>query len=202
MSNVTLMEEICAWFETQICSKYEFLVPDDELNDEEYQVQFAHPAVYPYFVPTEDMDMPKVPSLCVQILETEEKFAGASTGQKIMKMRLLPTLWNPGTQVIFEPKEDAEALGGVTYTADTSGYERNLDGWKEYVNFQDDILRRLKADEFVEGVHIDLSSIRYGMFKGDQDDIYVFYPYWTGYIDFTATMGATRLVPKKYEDIL
>ena len=41
-----------------------------------------------------------------------------------------------------------------------------------------------------------------GMYKDEDDSIYVLYPYWTGYIDFTATMGATRLVPTKYEDIL
>lgn len=204
MSNVKLMEDMCRWMQSDICSKLEYLVPDDDANDGEYQVQFAHPAVYPYFVPSREMgiDSQGVPSVCIQFTETEESFNGASTGTKTIKVRFVLTVWNPGDQVVFEPHEDLSQLGNVAYTADTEGYVRNLDGWKDLVNFQDTILRKLKAEEFVTGMRVDMSSIKYGMYKDEEDSIYVLYPYWTGYIDFTATMGATRLVPTKYEDIL
>ena len=204
MSNVKLMKRTCSWIETEICSKVKLLVPDDDVNDEDYQVSFAHPAVYPYFVPTKEMQMDalEVPSVCVQFVETEESFKGAALGNKTINIRLVLTVWNPGDQVIYKPHAEVKKLGSVAYTEDTEGYTRNLDGWEDLVNLQDTILEKLKAEEFVEGMAVDMKSIKYGMFKDETDSIYVLYPYWSGYIDFTATMGATRLVPNKYENIL
>ena len=204
MSNVKLMEQLCQWMESEICNKLQFLVPDDDANDEEYHVSLAHPAVWPYFVPTPEMNLTaqEVPSACIQFIETEESFEGVSQGTKTIQIRIVLTVWNPGNHIVFDPHEDLTQLGNVAYTPKTDGYVRNLDGWKDLVNFQDTILRKLKAEEFVEGMRVDMASIKYGMFRDEQDSIYVLYPYWTGYIDFIATMGATRLVPEKYKDIL
>lgn len=204
MSNVDLMNRTCEWMRNEICNKLEYLVPDDDANDEDYNVALAHPAVWPYFVPTPEMDVnaQAVPSACIQFIETEESFQGASQGTKTIQVRIVLTVWNPGEQIVFEPHENPAELGNVAYTPNTQGYTRNLDGWKDLVGFQDNVLRKIKADEYFAGMKVDMSSIKYGMYKDEQDSIYVLYPYWTGYIDFTATMGAARLVPEKYKDIL
>lgn len=204
MTNQEIMTVFCDWIDKTICQKFMLKVPDDEENGEEYHVQFAHPSVFPYFVPPEytGVDVQRVPSICVQFLETEDQFEGVSVGKKTIPVRLVLTTWNPGDHVVFDPHEDPEQLGGVAYTVDNSEYERKVDGWKDVLNLIDAILREIFAEEIIEGIRADLKSVKYGLFKDEEDNLLFMYPYWAGYIDFKVTMGAPRLAPSKYDDIL
>ena len=199
MTNSELIEKLCSWVETEIAPKFQLKEPTDE--DDDTKFTFSRPSVFAYFVPPSSVNAeePHAPSICVQFLETEESFKGSGQGDKTIKTRIGIVTWNPGEQVIFEPHEDESQLGNVAYTPNTEGYIRTLDGWKDLVNVQDEILRCLKATEWIEGMRVDLSSLKYGMFKDEQDSIYLYYPYWQGYIDFTVTTGATRLAPEIYD---
>ncbi len=204
MTNVELIENLRSWIESEVASKIELKTPKGDIDDGDYEIDFAHPSVFSYFVPPSsvDADQPHAPSICVQFLDTEESFQGAGIGEKHIRVRIAIIVWNPGEHVIFEPHEDITKLGAVAYTPNTEGYLRTLDGWKDFVNLQDDILNKIKGTQYIEGMEVDLSSIKYGMFKDEEDSIYLYYPYWQGYIDFTVKLGATRLVPEMLEDIL
>ena len=197
MINVELIENLRGWIEAKVASRVELKVPVGDIDDEDYEIEFAHPSVFSYFVPPSSVnaELPYAPSICVQFLETEEQFKGTGTGDKSIRVRIAFVVWNPGEHVVFEPHEDISKLGAVAYTPNTEGYVRTLDGWKDLVNLQDETLKQIKGAEYIEGMKVDLKSIKYGMFKDEEDSIYLYYPYWQGYIDFSVTLGATRLAP-------
>lgn len=196
MTNVELIENLRKWIEEEIAPRVELKVPSEDVDDVDYEPEFANPSVFSYFVPPSSVnaDLPHAPSICVQFLDTEEQFKGIGTGEKSIRVRISFIVWNPGEHVVFEPHEDISKLGGVAYTPNTEGYARTLDGWKDLVNLQDETLKHIKETEYIKGMRVDLDKgIKYSMYKDEEDSIYLFYPYWQGYIDFSVKLGATRV---------
>ncbi len=204
MTSIGIMDALTEWME-DICADVQLKVPNDDLNDDAYEFSWGSPSVFQYFVPPDEITTitdHRVPSVCIQIEKTVDDYTGKSGVGKVMDVRLVIQTWNPGIHVDLVPTEDTSQVGGAVYTLTDEEYERNLDGWKDVVNLQDMIVRSLQANEIIEGMQVDVENIEYGPYKDENDNIYVLYPYYAGYITFKLKTGVVRVVPESYKDIL
>lgn len=204
MTGTELMDGFVEWMKTEVAPEIELKVPDDDRNDGSYEYLTATPSVFAYFVPPEEIDIAehRVPSICIQFLETEANYLGSSGKEKKIRVKLILETWNPGNHIQYTPTEDIEEVGGVKYNIEKVDYERNLDGWRDLSNLQDLILSKIQGTEFIAGTRVDLTSVKYGMYKDENMSLYLLYPYYLGYIEFTATCGVARVTPSLYEEIL
>lgn len=195
MTTKQIIEDITLWTGENICKKIKLKLPDDNANDGRYELQTVTPAAFPLFVPAKDRMPPNIqapiPSVAVQLVEGSDNL---KKGERRMRIRLCLSTWNPGTHPgeRLYPVRDESKLGGYTCQigdASKEKYQRNYDGWKDLYNFQDIALAALEGTEFFAGIRIDMEEpITYGSFTED-GVIWDYYPYWSGWIAFTAICG-------------
>lgn len=195
MTTKQIIEDITLWTDENICKKIKLKLPDDDTNDGRYELQTVTPAAFPLFVPAKDRMPPNIqapiPSVAVQLIEGSENL---KKGERRLRIRLCLSTWNPGTHPgeRLYPDRDESKLGGYTYQmgdASKEKYQRNYDGWKDLYNFQDIALAALEGTEFFAGIRIDMDEpVTYGPFT-EEGVIWDYYPYWSGWIAFTAICG-------------
>ncbi|MBQ3405994.1 MAG: hypothetical protein IJH11_01970 [Lachnospiraceae bacterium] len=208
MNFTECVDNVVAWLD-DVCKEIELKVPDDYLNDDDYNVATTHPAAFPLYVPGKDRLPPNVaapiPSVCAQLMEGSDDL---KEGKRILKIRLCLSCWNPGTHSdgTYMPRKNEEALGGYSYYRLSEGssqtYKRNMNGWKDAFNFADLILRKLEKEEYINGLRlVKESDIKFGLFTED-GNIWDYYPYWHNWITFDLETGITPMVPTAYEDLI
>lgn len=208
MTTKQIIENITQWVEENICNKITLKVPDDDVNDNRYELQMETPAAFPLFVPAKDRMPPNVrapiPSVAVQLLEGKDNL---KKGERRLRIRLCLSTWNPGIHPGEElhPVKDESVLGGYTYERRDKSeekYERNSDGWKDLYNFQDIAISELEGAEFFAEVRVDMDEpITYGPFTED-GVIWDYYPYWAGWISFVVICGLPCRKSEEIRDLL
>jgi len=203
------IDKVVSWLAENVCSQITLKLPDDDRNDVEYPVESVHPAAFPLYVPGKDRLPPSVPApipaVCVQIMEGSDDLLKS---RRQLKIRLCLSCWNPGThgEEVLHSKKDDSKTGGYSYYRVTGeaarAYSRNMDGWRDAINFADMVLREVENTEFIAGHRlVKESGIKYGPFTED-GDICDYYPYWHNWISFTLEAGIPVVTPKEYEDFL
>lgn len=54
MTTKKIIEGITDWVQEAICGKIELKVPDDNANDDGYNIKRVHPAAFPLYLPAKD----------------------------------------------------------------------------------------------------------------------------------------------------
>lgn len=209
MTLIQSIDNVVSWISENICSQITLKCPDDDRNDIKNPLEYVHPAAFPLYVPGKDRLPPSVsapvPSVCVQIMEGNDNL---QEGRRQLQLRLCLSCWNPGLHgaEVFHARPDASKTGGYSYyrstgeTAET--YTRNMEGWRDSVNFADIVLREIENAEFIAGHRLmKESGIKYGPFVED-GNIWDYYPFWYNWISFTLEAGISATTPKQYEDFL
>lgn len=203
------IDRIVDWLEKEVCPQIELKLPNDDLNDEDYEVEYIHPTAWPLYVPAIDRLPPgvpaPVPSVCAQLMEGNDDL---TIKRRRMNFRLCLACWNPGEhgEELYQTRPNAAALGGYAYYratgAEVQTYRRNMSGWRDSFNFADLILREIENTEYIAGHRVvKEEGIKYGLFTED-GNIWDYYPYWHNWITFTLECGVTAAIPKKYENLL
>ena len=201
------IDRIVDWLEKEICPKITLKLPNDDLNDEGYDVEYIHPTAWPLYVPAIDRlppDVPApIPSICAQIIEGKDEL---TAGRRRLSFRLCLACWNPGQHgaELYQTRPNENALGGHTYYRATGDetYQRNMNGWRDSINFMDLVLREIENAEYIAGHRLAKEEgIKYGPFT-EEGTILDYYPYWHNWITFTLECGVTAAIPKKYENLL
>lgn len=209
MNLVQTISTVVDWLNESVCGQITLKLPDDYKNDADYTVTMVHPAAFPLYVPGKDRLPPSVaapiPSVCVQLMEGSDELLQS---KRKLQIRLCLSCWNPGTHggEVFRPRENAEAVGGVSYYRITDdadqAYTRNMDGWKDSFNFADLVLRELENAEYIGGLRLAKENpIKFGLFTED-GNIWDYYPYWHNWISFELEAGIPPRIPKTYENLL
>ena len=209
MNLVQTISTVVDWLNDKVCSQITLKLPDDYKNDAEYTVTMVNPAAFPLYVPGKDRLPPSVaapiPSVCVQLMEGSDELLKS---KRKLQIRLCLACWNPGTHggEIFRPRENPDAMGGVSYYRIADGadqtYIRNMDGWKDSFNFDDLVLRELESTEYISGLRlVKESPIKFGLFTED-GNIWDYYPYWHNWISFELEVGIPPRIPATYENLL
>lgn len=204
-----IIQDVVRWLTDKVCSQIQLKLPDDYRNDDEYSVKFVNPVAFPLYVPGKDRlppDVPApIPSVCVQLMEGNDNLL---TRERNLDIRLVLACWNPGTHgdEIYWPRENRSALGGYSYFLKTDEelqtYERNMEGWKDSMNFQNLVLSELEKTGNIAGNRIVRESgIKYGLFT-EEGDICDYYPYWHSWITFQLQTGLIQKVPEEYNNFL
>lgn len=205
----TTIQSLADWLKQNVCSKVQLKVPDDYANDEGYSVKLVHPAAFPLYVPAKDRLPPKVPApvpaVCVQMVETTDKLFEQT---RTYSIRLVFTCWNPGTHgdETYNQVENKDALGGFSYflrnDEEAQSYERNMEGWKDSMNFLNTALNELeKTQHFAGGRLMKESEIKFGLFS-EEGDVCDYYPYWHSWITFQFEAGISQKNPAEYSKYL
>lgn len=201
------LQSISDWLTENVCSKIKLKLPDDYRNDDEYAVKLVNPVAFPLYVPGKDRLPPNIPapipSVCVQLMEgTDNLFSR----ERILNIRLVLACWNPGTHgdEIYWPRKNTDALGGYSYFLrdgeELQTYERNMDGWKDSMNFQNLVLNEVEKSDFISKNRvIKENGIKFGLFSED-GDICDYYPYWHSWITFQIQTGLGT-IPEIYYKI-
>ena len=203
------IDKVVSWLAENVCSQITLKLPDDDRNDAEYAVEYVHPAAFPLYVPGKDRLPPSVPapipSVCVQLMEGSDDLLKF---RRQLQLRLCLSCWNPGLHgaEVLHAKPDASKIGGFSYYRVTGEaaetYTRNMEGWRDSLNFADIVLREVENAEFIAGHRlVKESGIKYGPFVED-GNIWDYYPYWHNWISFTLEAGVSAVTPKQYEDLL
>lgn len=206
---VSQIDSVVKWLDSNVCSKITLKMPDDYQNDADYPVKMVHPAAFPLYVPGKDRLPPKVPapipSICVQLMEGNDDL---TKSRRSLQIRLCLACWNPGEHgdATFQVRENPAALGGYSYyllsNKSEQSYTRNMDGWKDSLNFADLVLRELEKAEYIEGLRlVKEDGIKFGLFTED-GNIWDYYPYWHNWISFTLEAGILPRNPEIYEKLL
>ncbi len=205
----SIMDRLVKWIDDNVCREITFKLPNDATNDAEYSVKYVRPKAFPLYVPGKEKLPPSVaapiPSVCVQFMEGNDDL---SKHQRRLKIRLCLACWNPGEHSgeIFHPRKNTTALGGYSYyLADQEGgqtYTRNMEGWRDIINFTDLTLRTIENAEYIEGMRIvKESGIKYGIFTED-GKVWDYYPYWHDWISLELDAGVGTRTPDIYKDLL
>ena len=206
---VKSIDKVVAWLNETVCGQIQLKLPDDYKNDKDYTVEYVQPAAFPLYTPGKDRLPPNVrapiPSVCVQLMEGNDDLLKR---QRRLQFRLCLACWNPGLHgaEVLHTKPDTSKTGGFSYYRvtgeDAETYNRNMEGWRDSVNFADIVLREIENAEFIAGHRIvKESGIKYGPFVED-GNIWDYYPYWHNWISFTLEAGISATTPKLYEDFL
>ena len=209
MTLVKSIEDVVAWLRDSVCNQITLKLPDDNTNDSAYGVKFVNPAAFPLYVPGKDRLPPSVaapiPSVCVQLMEGSDDLLKK---QRRLQIRLCLACWNPGKHggEVYHSREDANALGGHSYYVvkdeSAASYSRNMEGWRDSLNFADLVLRELEGTEYIAGHRlVKESGIKFGPFT-EEGTIWDYYPYWHNWITFTLEVGVVGKTPEIYKDYL
>lgn len=206
---VESIDKVVAWLNDSVCSQIQLKLPDDFKNDKEYGVEYVKPAAFPLYTPGKDRLPPNVrapiPSVCVQLTEGSDDLLKR---QRRLQIRLCLACWNPGEHggEIFHPRKNEAVVGGYSYYRLTGEaaktYKRNMDGWRDSLNFADLVLREIENAEFIAGHRlVKEQGIKFGLFSED-GNIWDYYPYWHNWISFTLEVGVVARTPREYENLL
>lgn len=206
---VESIDKVVAWLNDSVCSQIQLKLPDDFKNDKEYGVEYVQPAAFPLYTPGKDRLPPNVrapiPSVCVQLTEGSDDLLKR---QRRLQIRFCLACWNPGEHggEIFHPRKNEAAVGGYSYYRLTGEaaktYKRNMDGWRDSLNFADLVLREIENAEFIAGHRlVKEQGIKFGLFTED-GNIWDYYPYWHNWISFTLEAGVVARTPREYENLL
>ena len=206
---VESIDKVVAWLNENVCNQIQLKLPDDYKNDKEYAVEYVQPAAFPLYTPGKDRLPPNVrapiPSVCVQLTEGSDDLLKR---QRRLQIRLCLSCWNPGLHgaEVLHARPDTSKIGGYSYYRVTGEaaetYTRNMEGWRDSLNFADIVLREVENAEFIAGHRlVKESGIKYGPFVED-GNIWDYYPYWHNWISFTLEAGVSATTPKQYEDLL
>lgn len=196
---VKSIDTLVKWSQKNICNKVTLKLPDDYNNDKNYQVQMIHPTAFPLYVPGKDRLPPNVrapiPSLCVQVLDGYDNIID---GIRRYSIRVCLASWNPGNHgnEIANPKSSETAIGGYSYyytDSATQMYQRNMEGWRDILNFQQVAISEFEKTEFIDGLRIVREEgIKFGMFTED-GEMWDYYPYWNSWISFQVETGMANI---------
>lgn len=209
MTLVQSIDRVVDWIAENVCSRITLKLPDDDRNDADYSVQYVRPAAFPLYVPGKDRLPPSVPapipSVCVQLTEGSDDLL---KHRRQLNIRLCLSCWNPGIhggEILHAKKLDSAAGGYSYYRADgeeAETYTRNMDGWRDSINFADIVLREIENAEYIAGHRlVKEQGIKYGPFS-EEGNIWDYYPYWHNWISFTLEAGVSAATPKQYEEFL
>lgn len=209
MTLVQSIDNVVEWLRKNVCSQITLKLPDDNKNDNAYDVEYVNPAAFPLYTPGKDRLPPTVPapipSVCVQLMEGSDDLLNR---KRQLQIRLCLACWNPGEHgdEIYRPKGNAGAVGGNSYyrtsekTAQT--YTRNMEGWRDSFNFADLMLRELEDTEYIADHRlVKENPIKFGLFTED-GNIWDYYPYWHCWISFTLEAGVVAKIPDEYKNFL
>lgn len=209
MTLVQSIDRVVEWLNAKVCNQITLKLPNDNVNDASYSVQYVNPAAFPLYVPGKDRLPPSVPapipSVCVQLMEGEDNLTDK---KRKLNVRLCLACWNPGEHgaEMLIARKNENALGGYSYykatgkAADT--YTRNMEGWRDAFNFADLVLGKLEGTEYIAGLRlVKESGVKFGLFT-EEGNIWDYYPYWHNWISFTLEVGVVAKTPEKYENLL
>lgn len=176
------LEIIANWLKEKVCSQLTYKKPNDENNDNTYEYQLVNPDVHIVYIPPKDI-IPETrhvsPSIVVQY-DNNKTFPKESKG--MINIRLGFSIWNPGLH-------------------SSGDYERNVDGYKDVMNFVQYVEDALVKEELIGPIRIRLEDgIESGPLK-EQGVIADYYPYWFAYLTFTGEYCKSA-VHKKYDHLL
>ena len=203
------IDSIVKWLTENVCDKITLKVPDDYANDGDYTVRLVHPAAFPLFLPTKERLPPSapapIPSICVQLTEGNDEL---SEHLRTLQIRLCLACWNPGEhgKEFYQPRENPSAIGGFSYylidDEEEQAYTRNMEGWRDSMNFADIVLREIESAEYIGGMRVmKENGIRFGPFSED-GNIWDYYPYWNSWISFDLSAGIPSRSPAAYNHLL
>ncbi len=204
MTITETLDRLRDWFDSNVSQKLMLKAPTDGTIDG--NAELVHPATFALFVPAKDRIPPNVaapiPSLCVQMMEGEDKVFDHS---RKLNIRVCLSAWNPGEQTgaEFYPHVSTGDLFNKKYTLgnENAKYTRSLDGWRDVWNFVDLCLTKLEKTDIIEEFRIvKEDGIKYGPFTED-GAIWDYYPYWHSWIMFTIEGGLVANVPD-YSNLL
>lgn len=202
MTNVEILEKLEKYFSEKVCPKITLKKPNDEVVDDDYMVEYVHPSAFAMYAPaTEDM-MPLIPapcpSICIQIIEGNDDLKKMN---RRIDIRLSMSVWNPGIHT-FENVYPKEGMKYMSSDIADTNFSRNMDGWKDAMNFTDMILSELTRVSNMCGLNISKETpVKYGLYNQD-GEIFDFYPYYFSYINFSLECGVVRTVPESYQNLL
>lgn len=209
MTLVETIEGITGWLNENVCSQILLKKQDDEIHDEGYEMTHIHPTAFPLYVPGEEGLPPgvsaPVPCICVQPLIGKDD---TIKRQRKMEIQLTLICWNPGEHgnELYEkrgPSEDLTRFGFLRKTQEAQSYVRNLEGWRDIVNFTDLTVRTLEGARIINGQRIlDEDGIEFGMFHDENGAVWDFYPQWMMYVKFALESGTTPRYPAAFEKFL
>lgn len=209
MTLVQSIDRVVEWLRANVCNQITLKLPNDDVNDAGYGVQYVNPAAFPLYVPGKDRLPPSVPapipSVCVQLMEGEDNLTDK---KRKLNVRLCLACWNPGEhgEGMFYPRKNEGAPFGYSYynkdDESAKTYARNMEGWRDSFNFADLVLRELEGTEYIEGLRlVKESGVKFGLFT-EEGNIWDYYPYWHSWITFTLEAGVVVRTPKEYEQHL
>lgn len=209
MTLTETIEGIAEWLNENVCSQITLKAPDDSVNDAEYSVEYVHPVAFPLYVPGKEYLPPgisaPVPSICVQLLKGKDD---TIKRQRRVEIQLSVSCWNPGEHgnelyTKKGPSDDLTRFRFLRKKQDQQSYVRNLEGWRDIVNFIDLTVGTLEGAEIINGQRlIKEDGIEFGMFADEDGAVWEFYPYWMMYVKFALESGTTPKYPATYEQFL
>lgn len=115
MAIVNDLNKIRDWIQAEICDEIQLKMPDDSINNGDYNYELINPTAFILFTPTKDRLPPNVrapiPSICIRLVDGEHKPL-----EKMNKMKLMLNFctWNPGVhrQDNFVPVEQGAGIKG------------------------------------------------------------------------------------------
>ena len=209
MTLVETIEGLSGWLTEHVCSQISLKEPNDDINDAEYEVKYIHPTAFPLYIPGRKYLPPGVsaptPAICVQFLKGTDDIIKR---QRKVDIQLSLSCWNPGEHgnelyTKQGPSDDLTRFRFLRKKAGTQSYVRNLEGWRDVVNFVDLTVRTLEGVEAINGQRIMTEDgIEFGMFQDDEGGVWEFYPQWMMYVKFALESGTTPKYPAAYEQFL
>ena len=209
MTLVKSIDNVVEWLRDTVCNQITLKLPNDDRNDNGYDVKYVNPAAFPLYVPGKDRLPPSVPapipSVCVQLMEGSDDLLHK---RRQFQIRLCLACWNPGEHggEVLQARPNPDALGGYSFYSvagkAAQTYARNMEGWRDSFNFSDLILRELEGTEYIAGLRlVKESGIKFGLFTED-GNIWDYYPYWHSWITFTLEAGIVAKTPEIYTNLL
>lgn len=180
-TTIDILESLQKWLQDKVCSQFKFKKPDDENVSGAYNYTLVNPSVFLMFPPSKDVNNNNavIPSVTIQF---DNRTDTPTTNEGIMHVRLNFATWDPGMHT-------------------NDGFKRNVEGWRDVLNFVEATLQELKNTEFVDGIRVlKERGIESGPIS-EQGAIIDFYPYWFAYVSFYCGFKITS-TKKKYSEFL
>ena len=118
-----------------------------------------------------------VPSICVQLLKGKDD---TIKRQRRVEIQLSVSCWNPGEHgnelyTKKGPSDDLTRFRFLRKKQDQQSYVRNLEGWRDIVNFIDLTVGTLEGAEIINGQRlIKEDGIEFGMFADEDGAVWEF----------------------------
>lgn len=199
-----VIDNLTDWLNQSVCPEIMFKTPNDEATASCSREQ--HPVAYPLYVPGEgklpDESAFSAPSINVQLLKGKDNLLQRSRDADI---QLTLSIWNPGSSTgeMFYPQNPGAGPRNLRYRRhEEDFYTRNLDGYKDIINFTDHVLDALEKTEIIKGVRVVKEEpVEFGQFQTD-GVIWDDYPYWHMWIIFKVEAGTSMTIPEPYKNLL